>query len=302
MITSPHTLTAVIGATGTVGAPCVAALARFGQVRAVARRLPDRPAPGRAVMVDFRSEADLGRALRNVEAMVLALGTTPDLPELEARVLAAALENGVKRIIRISAPDVPGVTVSTWHQRCEAQLLASGIPNVNLRPAAFMQNWLRRAIPIRMAGVVPSSAGDAGRNYVDARDVAEVAARLVRDGAFETGQSIEVTGPEALSDGDVVRRLTAVTGQSVRCQTMPPEAHRAMLIQRGMPDWLAEHVVELDLLALARSETGTTMLDDWLAQPARTFDEFLAEQRNAFAPAGVRGLMARWKRGGKGKT
>ncbi len=69
-----------------------------------------------------------------------------------------------------------------------------------------------------------------------------------------------------------------------------------------MPDWLAEHVVELDLMALARSEAGTTMLDDWLAQPARTFDEFLAEQRNAFAPAGMRGLMVRWKRKGVGKT
>lgn len=49
-----------------------------------------------------------------------------------------------------------------------------------------------------------------------------------------------------------------------------------------MPAWLADHVTEIQQLAVARPETPTTTVVDILGRPPRTLDAFLQEHRAHF--------------------
>ena len=286
MAGSDGRLVAVIGASGTVGRHVVAQLAGQVRVRVILRTPLADPLPEgvTAVMADMTSTSGLAQAMAGADALFVGIGTTPDLARIEGRFVAAAAQARVQRIVRISAPDIPSVAVSRWHGAVETLLADSGVAHVNIRPTAFMQNWLRNAAPIRLTGRITGSAGDGARNYVDARDVAACAVRSVLADTLQPGQRVQiVAGPDAVNHPEMAMRLSFVTGHRVRYVDLTDAAHLRLLKGRaGLPDWLAHHVVELDTLARTTPELPSDSLRDLLGRAPRTMDEFLTEHRHVF--------------------
>lgn len=289
-------LIVVFGCTGTVGVELMRQLAAQecsirGILRQPNRSYPVSPENQRAsvsyVTADHGSPKQLLRACQGAFSIFLLVGTCPEQVPIEMSVIEAARQVGVQRIIKLSAPVVEepaSVEVSHWHRKIEKKLVESGLEYCSLRPYAFMQNWLRNTHTIRHFGKIIGSAGESPRNYVDCRDVASIAAQLLLTPDPLPHKALTIKGPEAISNQEVANRLTLVTGSKVKYQNLSRSAHQELLEKRAkLPNWLAQHIVELEELARKIPEQPSDMIQQFLGRAPRTMDEFLQESRLAFA-------------------
>ncbi|WP_329492732.1 NmrA family NAD(P)-binding protein [Kitasatospora herbaricolor] len=287
-----------MGATGATGTALLHSLrALDAPVRALTRT-PHRPLPAtageplpgahlRPVQVTYADATDpdsLRTAFEGADQLFLAMANGPAQVELETRVIDIAARTGIGHIVKISAPaaepDSP-VAVSRGHHAVEEHLRASGLTHTVLRPYAFMQNLLRLA-PTVAQGLILGAMRDAPCNYVDCRDIGDVAAAALTR-ADVAGGSYTLTGPQAVAHPDLASRLTALTGHPVRYVDLAPQDLREHLVGRArMPAWLAAHVAEIQQLAVARPETPTDTVAGILGRPPRTLDAFLDEHRDHF--------------------
>ncbi len=100
-----------------------------------------------------------------------------------------------------------------------------------LRPSWFMQNFTgthAHADSIRADGVILTAAGTGRVGFVDADDIAAVAARALTD-EQAPDTDLVLTGPEALSHDDIAALLTEVTGRQVVHHHLTYEAMRDRL-------------------------------------------------------------------------
>lgn len=149
-----------------------------------------------------------------------------------------------------------------------------------------MQNLLWQAGNIAKDAVYYDDLGGPVA-WIDARDIADVAAEaLTAPGGYE-GKALGLTGPEALAGGDDIAALLSggVTGRTVSCVSLSAEDARAGMVAGGMQDEVAGGaMVELASIAprggyLAGIETTVSEV---LERPARRFADFVTENRDAF--------------------
>lgn len=91
------------------------------------------------------------------------------------------------------------------------------------QPSWFMQNFTADhpvAHGIRATGEIVTATGDGRVGFIDAEDIAAVAARALLDDRPHTEHLI--TGPEALGYADVARIVTEVLGRPVRLSPSTP--------------------------------------------------------------------------------
>jgi uncharacterized protein YbjT (DUF2867 family) len=119
-----------------------------------------------------------------------------------------AKKNDVTHIVKLSAMGADsqsGSTILRLHGEEENIIKESGIPYTFLRPPAFMQNFITQfgqTIKTQNAFYIP--AGKAKMNFVDARDVAAITAKILINGnkdenKFYINKAYDITGQEALS-------------------------------------------------------------------------------------------------------
>ncbi len=283
----------VMGATGATGNALLHSLATSGAPVRALTRTPHGPIPLTAgahqppVEVQYADATDpqsLRTAFKGADRLFLAMANGPAQVELETRVIDIAAQSGIGHIVKVSAPaaepDSP-VAVSRGHHAVEEHLRASGLTHTVLRPYAFMQNLLRLA-PTVARGVIIATTGDAPLNHIDCRDIGDVAAAVLTAPDI-AGGTYTLTGPEAVSYPELAARLTTLTGHRIRYVHLTPDELRADLVHNArMPSWLADHVTEIQQLAVTRPETPTTAVGDILGRPPRTLDAFLHEHHAHF--------------------
>ncbi|MFJ6048450.1 NmrA family NAD(P)-binding protein [Streptomyces sp. NPDC092307] len=283
----------VMGATGATGNALLHSLRTLDVPVRALTRTPHTPIPGTAgahrppVEVRYADATDpnsLRAAFKGADQLFLAMANGPAQVELETAVIDMATDAGIGHIVKISAPaaepDSP-VAVSRGHHAVEEHLRAAGLTHTILRPYAFTQNLLRLA-PAVAQGVILGTTGDAPCNYVDCRDIGDVAAAALTRPEI-AGHTYTLTGPEALSSPEIAARLSAVTGRAIRYVDLTPAELRDNLVREAhMPAWLADHVTEIQQLTVTRPETPTTTVVDVLGRPPRSVDAFLQEHRAHF--------------------
>jgi uncharacterized protein YbjT (DUF2867 family) len=288
-------LIAVLGCTGNVGSEVMRALSKEDcAVRGIltkSNRTYPVPLQNEPARISYTSAAHtsvehLSHAFMGVDVLFLSIGTNPQQVAIELRAIEAAQRAGVHRIVKMSAPIVAepaSVEVAKWHQSIEEKLESSGLEFCNLRPYSFMQNWLRNTFTIQHLGKIIGSAGSSPRNYVDCRDVAEIALRLLLSEHPLTMKVVTITGSEAISNQDMAERLSLATGSTVRYENLSRAEHYQVLLRRAkLPEWLARHLVELEELARLVPEQPDSEFQTLLRHPPRTIDEFIQENRSAF--------------------
>lgn len=283
----------VMGATGATGNALLHSLLALGTPVRTLTRTPHRPIPGITgahqppVEVQYADATDphsMRTAFKGASQLFLAMANSPSQVELETRVIDIAAHTGIGHIVKISAPaaepDSP-VAISRGHHAVEEHLRASGLTHTILRPYAFMQNLLRLA-PTVAQGIILGTMGDAPCNYIDCRDIGDVAAAALTRPEI-AGGTYDLTGPEAVAYPELASRLTTLTGNQIRYVNLTPDGLRDHLIHNAhMPTWLADHVTEIQQLAIARPETPTTTVTDILGRRPRTVDAFLHEHHTHF--------------------
>ncbi|MGW1991627.1 NmrA family NAD(P)-binding protein [Embleya sp. NPDC001921] len=284
----------VMGATGATGSALLQRLVTLGIPSRALSRDPERLRAGlddtARRLVEIRA-ADAGdpRSLRTAfhgaNRLFLAMANSPAQTALETGVIRVAATVGVEHVVKLSAPaataDSP-VAVSRWHHAIEETLRDTGLSHTVLRPYAFMQKLLTLAPAVAAQDVVHGAMADAACNYVDCRDIADVAAEVLTRPEL-AGRTYTLTGSRTFSNPQLVELLGVLLGRPIRYLDLPPRVMRDHLIERaGLPAWLADHVVEIQQLAVTRPEEPTDTVASLLGRPPRTLEAFLGENIEQF--------------------
>jgi uncharacterized protein YbjT (DUF2867 family) len=283
------TLVLVTGATGTVGSSVVRLVRERGmQVRAFVRE-PRRAASALGSDVDLAvgdlaDPSSVATAMKGVDRLFLACANHPRQFEYEANAIDAAAASGVERIVKLSAVGAEiGSPLEFWDTqgRIEQHLSSSGIPAVVVRPTTYMTGVLAAAGTVSRLGKLFVPAGGARISMIDPRDVADVAAVAI--GSLGWERTLTVTGPEALTYGEIAGHLAAVLGRPVEYVDVPDDQARSNLLAAGLSDWLATNLVTLFALVRqgAMSETTATV-QAMTGRPPRTFLQFATDFAGAF--------------------
>ncbi|MDM1503490.1 NAD(P)H-binding protein [Myroides marinus] len=282
----------VFGCTGTVGTEVIRQLQKEDcNVRGVLRT-PDRPHPISYssnityVNADLKSPEQVYNACMGADALFLLTATSPYQVEYEINVIAAAKKCGVKRVVKLSAPILHSeahVQVSEWHHQIDEYLINTIDEYCCLRPHSFMQNWERNTFTIQAFGKIYGALGTAKRNYIDCRDVAAVAVHYLLSPNAVRESSVVLAGPQALTNQEIASKLSLVTGRAIEYVDISPEEFYNKLTKRAkLPNWLANHIVELDNLANHVPEPIYDTVTNLIGQKPRIIDEYFQESRHLF--------------------
>ena len=123
-----------------------------------------------------------------------------------------------------------------------------------------MQNFVNRSSQtIKNQNAFYFPAGDAKISFVDARDVAAVAAEvLTENGSQHLNRVYDITGPEALSHSQVAEILSEVTGRRISYVDISEEDARKGMKKMGMEDWFIQNAIELYNIYRTGSASETT--------------------------------------------
>ena len=276
----------VTGANGTTGSEITRQLVAGGRsVRALLRRREAGAKLPHAVEIatgSFEDLPSLAAAMKGVEAVFLISFEHPDQLALQANVIGAARKAGVRMIARLSAssadPDSQDPLIRN-HGLGDRQLAQSGLGHVLIRPQWFNQNFLTYC----PGGVIRLPAGEARLPFVDVRDIAAVAIKALTEPGHD-GRAYVLTGPEALSHGDVAAMLSAATGRRFVYEDIAPEIYRQKLIEEGASAYYAELI--LNLFARMRQRGTAEVHDDIrrvLGRPAISFRQFARDYADQLA-------------------
>jgi uncharacterized protein YbjT (DUF2867 family) len=244
----------VTGASGNIGSELVKKLSSAGlKFRAASHGKKLGPAPGCEVVdVDYANAESVRAALKGIDAVFLLVPFAPNQAELDATVAEEAKRAGVKLIVKSSviAADKEGYTIARWHRAGERAIEKTGIAHCFLRPNTFMQNMNNFfAATIKSQGAFYIPAKDSKTSFIDVRDVASVAAKVLTEKGHE-GKAYELTGPESLTFGQLAEQLGAVIGKKVGYVDLPPAEYKKSMLGYGVPEWMVDGMIDLDRYAI----------------------------------------------------
>ncbi|WP_214414458.1 NAD(P)H-binding protein [Sphaerisporangium fuscum] len=278
----------VTGATGKVGRKVVSQLLDVGAgVRALTRD-PDSaslPAGAEVVRGDLALPGTLDAALDGVESVFLVWPTlAADHAAPEA---VAAIAKRARRVVYLSArgvtPDLPQApgSIPGSHALLERLIEGSGAEWTFLQAGGFAANTLMWSGQIRETGVVRWVHGAATRALVHERDIAAAGvSALTRPG--HGGARYELTGPQALTQVEQVTTIGEAIGRPVRWEELTPEAARRELVAQGMPEPVAEAILDAHAAMVASPETVTSAVEEITGRPATPFRQWAADHAADF--------------------
>lgn len=284
-------LITVTGSTGTIGSELVRLLSDAGvPTRAVLRDVRKaRPVPGVVwAQADLSDERLLEPALAGTTRLFLLTGNEPGFGEIQRGVVWAAEALGVRHVVKLSAlgaSDHSNSSIAREHWWAEQALQQTAMGWTLLRPHAFMQNWLGEvAETVRAEGVIYSPIGDGRVPFIDARDIAEVALRVLLDPEPHAGKKYVLTGGEAVGYAEVAAALSEATGKEIRYQPITMEEARERLEARGTPPELVDAMLAIAAYQRAGGPTSTVSdtVERLLGRPPRTIRDFARDYAQAF--------------------
>jgi len=208
----------VTGSSGLVGREVASRLAGRAPVRLALRDLAhgeDGITEAERVRFDFRDPETFDAALHGVGRVFLLRPPRLARPRRDFGPFVAAMQRaGVGQVVFLSVRGAAGNPLLP-HHGIERLLEASGLPWTHLRPNDFMQNFatVHRA-DISGRGEIWAPAGRGRTSFVDARDVAEAAARTLTEPGHER-RAYTLTGSEVFGLGEVAALLSEALGRPV---------------------------------------------------------------------------------------
>ncbi|WP_394840681.1 SDR family oxidoreductase [Pendulispora brunnea] len=280
----------VTGATGNVGSLVTQRLIDRGDRPCVFVRDPKKARDlfGDRVEIRVGDLADISSALSGIREIFL-LNSGPDLEVRDRAAALAAKAAGVRHLVKLSTLDVStGVGTGPWHARGEHALRESGVRFTFIRSSAFMSNALSWAHTIKREGVLRTSTGNGKIAFIHPADIADVAVKALTTRAHD-GEALVITGPQALSYGEMASRIGAAIGKTIRFEQISDDDARPNF-DRAYADALVDI---WRAIREGRLATVTDGVEQVLGRRPVTFDQWAEENAGAFRRSGT----TRGKRG-----
>jgi uncharacterized protein YbjT (DUF2867 family) len=272
----------VTGATGNVGRPLVRHLVDAGaDVRAVTRDPDSADFPAHVEVVSSAA-ADLA----GVSAVFLnsrALGD--DLTS----VVRAAQRAGVTRLVTLSAINAdddfsrqPSRFRGDRNKEVEQLAVDSGLEWVSLRPTVFVTNFVGMWAPQIAAGdVVRGPFATASTAPIAERDIAAVAARALLTDEL-VGQKIPLTGPQSLTNTELIEIIGSVLGRRLSYREIPAEEVRRYFVAANFPPEFADAYIALLAATVDTPALVTHDVEKILGRPAQSFADAISAHQELF--------------------
>jgi uncharacterized protein YbjT (DUF2867 family) len=183
-----------------------------------------------------------------------------------------AVERGVRRLVLLSGRGEERARLG------EQAIQASGAEWTVVRASWFFQNFSESflAEPL-LAGELAFPAGDVAEPFIDAEDIADVAATALTEDKH-AGQLYEVTGPRLMTFAEAVAEIAKATGRKIRYVPISPEAYESALLEHDVPADFVKPLIQLFRTVLdGRNSHLSDDVQRVLARPPRDFEDYARE-------------------------
>lgn len=281
----------VTGATGNIGRALVAQLAPHAPaIRVTAASRTAEPVAGESTRrLDQLDAASTHAAMHGIDLLFLLTPAHPLMEAMTAHAVQAAQAAGVRHIVRVSgagADPASDIAIARLQGRCDRIVIDSGIAHTLLRPKNFMQNFTTFLRDMVRSGTVHSSQGEGRVPFIDARDIAAVAARILREPQAHAGKAYTLTGPQALTNAEALAVIAGHIGRPVRVVAIGEEQAVEGMREAGMPEAMVQVMSSLNrIIAAGWVAEVTDDVPRLLGRPATAWADFVAEHRDLWLRA-----------------
>jgi uncharacterized protein YbjT (DUF2867 family) len=230
------------------------------------------------VELDWDRKETLEPAFAGADRVFLLAPLTDREPEYGAAAVAAARQAGTRHIVKLSvigADAEPGLLLARLHRASERAIEASGVAWTMLRPTSFAQNFVNHyGVDPHKNGPVYLPHGQGGASWVDARDVGDVAARVLTETGHE-GKAYTLTGGEPVATADAIAVLGRALGRQYEYVDVPDDAASEAMRTHGAPEWLVGALAELNAaIRHGHFSAVSPAVRELLGRPPRTFSQY----------------------------
>jgi (4-alkanoyl-5-oxo-2,5-dihydrofuran-3-yl)methyl phosphate reductase len=277
----------ITGATGDIGSRVVQLLLQHGVrprvfVRDAAKA---RARYGDRVDIfvgDLADRKSLLPALQGAEALFL-INSGPEIPSRDGMAAHSAKATGVKHLVKLSSMDAQqNVGTGAWHAQGEAAIRATRIVFTFVQPSGFMSNALGWAALIKAEGIVRSPTADGKIAFIHPDDIAAVAAKVLLTDEYR-GDSLPITGPEALSYFEMTQKIGAATNRQLRFQAIQEKQESDYMTDSGDSAAMVKaHLSIYRAIREGRLAKVTDNVERILGRKPKTFDQWAQENAATF--------------------
>ena len=294
MAENVHATLLVTGASGHLGRRVIELLQETyrGPIIA-ATRTPDKlsgfAGPNvTARRADFDDPASLADAFAGVDRLLLISTDAVDVPGRRIRqhtnAITAAERAGVKHVVYTSiihsGPQSPAFVVPD-HRATEAALAESSMGWTVLRENIYMDLQLMSVGQAIKIGQVVNAIGDGKAAYITREDCARAAAAALSS-SFEGRRTLDITGPEAVSQEDIAALASQLSGKEIRYMPIDVETLVGYMTGAGMPRPVAEAYATFDVaIAQGEFDAVSSAVEDLTGRKPQSIAEFLTAHRDA---------------------
>lgn len=270
----------VLGASGTVGTELVNLLRQRN--RKVLKATSKKPTDQDQVYLNLITHEGLD-AITDVDKLfLLSPPGHVNQDELLIPLIEKAKKSKIKKIVLMTAMGVDANPTSPL-RKTEVYLEASGIPYNIIRPNWFMQNfnsyWIHG---INHQGKILLPVEIAKGSFIDARDIASVAAVLLTEDRFNN-QAFDLTGGEALNHDEVATLLSSVTQRKITFENITPSTMLEGLLHAGLPKAYAEFLlVILDFFRQGYSARITDSVEKITGKKPISFKSYASDYKKSW--------------------
>ncbi|MGW6332942.1 NmrA family NAD(P)-binding protein [Nocardia rhamnosiphila] len=238
------------------------------------------------VLLDLDDPRTFAHALHGVDRVYLLTGYTVAMLTQSKTLVDAAVKAGVQHIVHQGVFANWDVTDPhfVWHQMIERYIEGSGLSWTHLHPNVFMEGLISMTPLDR--GDISVFWGDRRVGWIAARDIAAVAATVLRQGPTRHGGKEYWLSTEVASGPEVADILSEALDREIGCVIRGPEDYKAAIAHGGttVESWYAEAGVEFTRQVIdGRMGYIGTVRDDVesvTGQPAMTLRQWAAENRD----------------------
>jgi uncharacterized protein YbjT (DUF2867 family) len=229
-MTNAPSNTLVLAGTGKTGSRLAAKLAKLGlSVRSVARN-------GADVHFDWDDATTHRAALQGVDRLYLVAPVMRmDFADQVATFLDFAEAAGVRHVTYLSAYGIDQAPPQLALRAVELDLIGRGaITHSILRPAWLMQNFSETFLK-PVDGVITVPTADGSDAFIDAEDIAAVAAETLANPDAHAGAAYALTGSEAITVSEAAKVIADVTGKPVKHNDIDRDVWIQGSVAAGVP-------------------------------------------------------------------
>ncbi len=169
---------------------------------------------------------------------------------------------GIKKIVFLSVFGVEKSKIIP-HNSIEKLVKKSGLKYIFLRPSYFMQNLFSLTEIVDNKKVIQLPASESKFNWIDIKDIAEIAAIALLEENNDLPKIIKLTGAENLSFGEVVSLINdrIKSGKKIEYQAMNPICFYRLCKRKGLP--ASKIIVMILLHYLPRFQSDPKITNDF---------------------------------------